>query len=105
MFIPSLEVGEHFKIIGPAGRWRLGSRGGWQPRVWSSYPGDPDSRRVRPSELNVNFGARFQALEVRTSMDRKFVSARVEVYGVHVWRNIAKYGVDWVEVVEPVRAG
>ena len=98
----SLSVGDVFEISGPGGTWReamvrRGRANGWQPRAWSSCPGDPNSEAVGPESLYVDFMARFEALEVRTS--RRFVSARIEVNGRYVWVNVAKNGKDWVRIV------
>ena len=95
-----LAVGDYFEIAGPDD-WRPGSRGGWQPRVWSSYPCDPTSGLVDPADLYVDFGGRFQALEIREGIKRgsRYRAARIDVHGVHVWTNIAKDGVPWARAV------
>ena len=106
------EVGDHFEITGPANRWYSGVNGGWQPRVWTSFPGDWGSELVRASDFAVDFGAIFQAHDIRRS-DR-FVSARIRVWGRlsrggtglrELWLNVAKWNrrsadwEDWVRVV------
>ena len=93
-------AGDLFEITGPSDHpWRSDRQGGWKPRLWSSYPGDPKSRSVRANELCVDFTERFLALEIRKSP--RFVSARIEVDGLSVWLNVAKDGKDWVRRVTP----
>ena len=90
-------VGDYFEITGPANRWYPGVNGGWQPRVWSSYPGDRGSQLVKARDFAVDFGGIFLADDIWVS-DR-FVSARIRVRGRlpqggtelrDLWLNIAK---------------
>ena len=131
-------MGDYFKIIGPPGdpgnNWRRGNRAwrpgrhggrwrpaGWQPRLYTSYPGDTGSRSVRPRGHHAFYvaalsrpGENFKAFEIRRST--RYVSARIEVWGRlptgntelrQVWLNVAKriregpreYWVDWVQRV------
>ena len=90
-------VGDYFEIKGP-GHWRPSSRGGWQPRAWSSYPGDTSSTLITQERLYIDFGGRFQALEIREGIvaGHIYLAARIEVRGEYVWTNVAKDRVPWV---------
>ena len=95
----TLGVGDYFRYVGPTGRWTPASRGGWQPRAWTSHPGDPASRPIRREELVLDFANAFRIEDL--VQGQRFVTARVTVGGRHdIWLNISKDGWPWVVAVD-----
>ena len=94
-------VGDKFYLCGPHRCWlRQEGWSSWQPRAWSSYPGDDDSYAIPWQEENIDFWQIFRILELWTT--NSFVSAKVAVgrRQRHVWINIEKHGIPWAIKVE-----
>ena len=81
-------------VCGPTGQWTPDSQGPWQPRIWSSHPGDAASTRIRPQRLFVDFGQAFRIDEV--VVGHIFRTARIQrvdletPFPLVVWMNLAK---------------
>ena len=96
-----IHAGDTFRITGPRNCWFPEKRGGWQPRAWTSFPGDPASRQVRRRHLAIDFSRPFVAIEVRDAA-WGFRSAKVEAIrgsGQEAWINIASNGILWAQDV------
>ena len=94
-----IHAGDTFRITGPRNCWFPKKRGGWQPRAWTSFPGDPASRQVRHRHLAIDFSRPFMAIEVR-DVNWGFRSAKVRASNdseQEVWINIASKGIPWVQ--------
>ena len=94
-----IHAGDTFRITGPRNCWYPAKIWGWQPRAWTSFPGDPASRPVRRRHLAIDFSRPFVAIEVRDA-NWDFRSARVRANTCseqEVWINIASKGIPWVQ--------
>ena len=116
LWIPP-QAGDRFVITGPcksdgtptwpkpsgSGTWPR--RSSWQPRAWSSYEGDPASKRVSKETLKIDFKATFEVLEVKVT--ENFFQVRVEYNDHTLWINAGKkYRCSrvcrpWIRVLQP----
>ena len=106
-----IQAGDTFCIIGPAGGWATR----WFPNAWTSWPDDPDSRRVKHNDVWIDFTEEFTALEVREVhievrergwlVAKTFRTAKVSVWDekakdvLEVCVNLACDGKAWTEKV------